>query len=76
MGNEYRILVKKFLKQTPGKTSRKRYTDYDSYERPFPSMEIGDCFAYKYYSGKRIVVILDWIRLPGWKEQVLSLIHI
>lgn len=74
MGNEYRILVKKFLKQTPGKTSRKRYTDYDSYERPFPSMEIGDCFAYKYYSGKRIVVILDWIRLPGWKEQVFCCI--
>lgn len=60
--------------QTPRKKTRKRYTDYNAYEKPFPPMEIGDCFAYKCDSGKRIVVILDWVRLPGWKEQVFCCI--
>jgi len=58
----------------PRKKPRKRYVDYDTYEKPFPIMDIGDCFAYKYDDGKRIVVILDWVRLPGWKEQVFCCI--
>lgn len=60
--------------QVPRKKPRKRYVDYDAYEKSFPPMDIGDCFAYKYGEGKRIVVILDWVRLPGFKEQVFCCI--
>lgn len=60
--------------QIPRKKPRKRYVDYDAYEKPFPPMDIGDCFAYKYGEGKRIAVILDWVKLPGWKEQVFCCI--
>ena len=60
--------------QTPRKKPRKRYVNYDDLEKPFPPMELGDCYAYKYDTGKRIVVILDWVRRPGWKEQVFCIV--
>lgn len=60
--------------QIPRKKPRKRYVNYDNYEKPLPSVELGDCYAYKYDTGKRIVVILDRIPESIWKEQIFCCI--
>lgn len=60
--------------QKPRKKARKRYTNSSDCEKPFPPMEIGDCFAYKYDNGKRILIVLDWVRMPEWEQQVFCCI--
>ena len=53
--------------QTPRRVPRKRY---GKPEKNFPSFQPGDCFAYSYGTGKRVLIILDQYQMPGWKEQV------
>lgn len=53
--------------QTPRKAPRKRYVES---EKSFPPFQPGDCFAYNYDTGKRVLIILDRYQMPGWKEMV------
>lgn len=52
--------------QTPRKAPRKRYVES---EKTFPPFQPGDCFAYNYAPGKRVLIILDRYQMPGWQEQ-------
>ena len=39
--------------------------------KPFPDLAPGDCFAYKYGEGRRVLIILDRFQFGQWcKEQV------
>ena len=57
--------------QTPRKSARKRRPDPSMREKPFPELAPGDCFAYKYGEGRRVLIILDRFQFDQWcKEQV------
>ena len=60
--------------QIPRAKPRKRYPYSLDVEKPFPPMEIGDCFAYKYDQGKRVVIILDWVKNPELRKMVFCCI--
>lgn len=58
----------------PRKKPRKRYRDPALFEKPFPEMEMGDCFSYKYDNGKRILIVLDKCERVGLREMVFCCI--
>ena len=64
--------LEKFLTmiQTPREKPRKRKRSAPPVEKSFPPLEIGDCFAYKYDSGYRVICILERFKPPKEKEQV------
>ena len=64
--------LEKFLTtiQTPRKKPRKRKKSAPPVEKAFPPLEIGDCFAYKYDRGYRVICILERFKPQKEKEQV------
>lgn len=68
--------LEKFLTmiQTPREKPRKRKRSTPAVEKAFPPLEIGDCFAYKYDSGYRVMCILERFKPKKQKEQVTVVI--
>ncbi len=68
--------LEKFLTmiQTPREKPRKRKRSAPPVEKIFPPLEIGDCFAYKYDSGYRVMCILERFKLNGKRERVTVVI--
>ena len=64
--------LEKFLTMihTPRKKPRKRKRTAPPVEKTFPPLEIGDCFAYKYDSGYRVMCILERFKSNGRKEHI------
>ena len=60
--------------QTPREKPRKRKRTAPATEKTFPSLEVGDCFAYKYESGFRVICILERFKPETQKEQVTVVI--
>lgn len=58
--------------QTPREKARKRKRSSPSVEKAFPPMEIGDCFAYKYEDGFRVICILEHLRPRANAEDTVS----
>lgn len=68
--------LEKFLTmiRTPREKPRKRKRTAPPVEKAFPPLEIGDCFAYKYDSGYRVMCILEHFKPQKEKEQVTVVI--
>lgn len=68
--------LEKFLTmiQTPRETPRKRKRTAPPVEKTFPPLEIGDCFAYKYDSGYRVMCILERFKPQKEREQITVVI--
>jgi len=64
--------LEKFLTmiETPREKPRKRKRSAPPVEKSFPPLEIGDCFAYKYDSGYRVICILERFKPKVEREQV------
>ena len=64
--------LEKFLTMihTPREKPRKRKRTAPPVEKTFPPLEIGDCFAYKYDSGYRVMCILERFKPKVEREQV------
>ena len=58
--------------QTPREKARKRKRTALSVEKEFPPMEVGDCFAYKYEEGFRVICILERFRPRPNSEDTVS----
>lgn len=56
--------------QTPRAKPRQRRIDSLDREKELPPIQPGDCYAYKFDTGYRIMVILDRFKEEGWLEQV------
>ena len=68
--------LEKFLKmiQTPREKPRKRKRSAPPIEKAFPPFEIGDCLAYKFDNGYRVICILERFKPQKEKEQVTVVI--
>ena len=68
--------LEKFLTmiQTPREKPRKRKRSAPPVEKSFPPLEIGDCFAYKFDNGYRVMCILERFKPQKKKEQVTVVI--
>lgn len=68
--------LEKFLKMllVPREKPRKRKRSAPAPEKAFPPMEVGDCFAYKFDSGYRVICILERFKPQAEKEQVTVVI--
>ncbi len=60
--------------QTPREKPRKRKRSAPPVEKSFPPLEIGDCFAYKFDNGYRVMCILERFKPKKQKEQVTVVI--
>ena len=60
--------------QTPREKPRKRKRSAPPVEKSFPPLEIGDCFAYKFDNGYRVMCILERFKPQKEKEQVTVVI--
>jgi len=65
--------LEKFLKMllVPREKPRKRKRNSPEVEKTFPDFEMGDCFAYKYEDGYRVMIVLDRFKLQDQKEMVM-----
>lgn len=68
--------LEKFLTmiQTPREKPRKRKRSAPPIEKAFPPFEIGDCLAYKFDNGYRVICILERFKPQKEKEQVTVVI--
>ncbi|MBQ9746413.1 MAG: hypothetical protein IJW21_06280 [Clostridia bacterium] len=64
--------LEKFLTmiKTPRQKPRKRKRTAPPVEKAFPPFETGDCFAYKYGNGYRVMCILERFKPKAEREQV------
>lgn len=64
--------LEKFLTmiQTPREKPRKRKRSAPAVVKTFPPLEIGDCFAYRFDGGYRVMCILERFKMKAKKEQV------
>ncbi len=60
--------------QTPREKPRKRKRTAPPEEKTFPPLEIGDCFAYKFDNGYRVMCILERFKPQKEREQVTVVI--
>lgn len=56
--------------QTPRAKPRQRRIDPLNRTKDLPPVQVGECYAYKYEDGYRVLVILDRFKEEGWLEQV------
>ena len=57
---------------TPREKARKRKRAAPPAEKPLPPLEVGDCFAYKYEEGFRVICILERSRPKPEGEETVS----
>ncbi len=64
--------LEKFLAtlQTPRNKPRQRRVDPLERIKELPSVQVGECYAYKHEEGYRVLIILDRFKEDGWLEQV------
>lgn len=64
--------LEKFLAtiQSPRAKPRKRRIDPLERIKDLPPVQVGECYAYKYEEGYRVLIILDRFKEEGWLEQV------
>ena len=69
-------ILEKFLKtiETPREKPRRRKRTAPPVEKTFPPFEIGDCFAYRFDVGYRVMCILKRFRPKAQREQVAVVI--
>ncbi|MBQ3490158.1 MAG: hypothetical protein IJA86_06185 [Clostridia bacterium] len=58
--------------QTPREKPRKRKRTAPLAKKTFPTLEIGDCFAYKYEDGFRVICVLERFRPRADREETVS----
>lgn len=58
--------------ETPREKPRKRKRNAPPAEKTFPPLEVGDCFAYKYEEGFRVICILERFRPKRESEETVS----